>query len=640
MKTKFKVGELAHVFLNGAAPDGATAGEWARVDGNTLLHDRQHPAASFLSDATGPEGKRVAVIMPSWVDNGSRWRQSALVAAVPPTVHAVKLGEWPRGRTRAFYDVDADHGAGTESVQIIFSAYLAAIEADCMASVASEIDPDGAAPLALPHYVAACNDLLVLSWTYPQQKRKARADLRAMLDRWNVSDTGAYDLAAVRAVATRERLAARTAETLPLVRAYFTRRAECRTLADRLRLVDDTCQSSLARAIAVVLRSGIPSADRKVIPVNMLAATAEDRAKVEKVRAWRDAPELIRHAWQKITGRRSHEYLYRGPSFDTENDARTRTLPPAWKARFVEVTEFARRRTERIERKKTIASAVETAAVARQAVDVLAPLLAAGESLNLELPGAVHDTLSACRTVMNSVPEAMQQCQNASEFMHGRGALVRDWERDILAEGWGATRIAEARALLDRVQDFERANRSRLAATEYRAQIAAHSVTAQTMPRVAVGRLELLAREVGSAYRYGTAARLSGTDALAIVEKAREAMETARAMYANVSETAEFLAGGAAPSGGGDWLRINGRRAVTTRNAEVPTKAVRLALAHLDGHAPGAVDCSAEGFMIGPYQLMGRDENGTVIVGCHRFGPESVALIREQIAAQCETEAA
>jgi len=102
----------------------------------------------------------------------------------------------------------------------------------------------------------------------------------------------------------------------------------------------------------------------------------------------------------------------------------------------------------------------------------------------------------------------------------------------------------------------------------------------------------------------------------------------------------EYLNGGDAPRGRGDWLRAKGESTQTTRGVTVKTRdAVRM-LRMLDSLEPIEQDFRDRRLMIGPYQLLSRQSNGTVIVGCHTFSAEAIELYRSQVTEIAEVEAA
>lgn len=600
MKKKFKVAELPHAFFNSLALDGCSAGVGAVVVGETLFHETRAPAAAFLRDAVASDGKRVAIIAPVYPDSAARWSPDVLARAVPPSIATLRVEAWPHGGNpwRAFSEY-------AESAARLVAGYTASVNAACHAAIHSADDTEGEKPVDLAHYVRTINALLTLDWC----DKVTRANLERLWyetrDRWQLSDTGDYSLTIVRAIAQRDRIMELAREALPRVRDYFSRRGKVATLRDRLALTGPVLKSDLESAIARVLRAGVP--DTESLPVNMLQSVARDFAATERAERMRRYPAAMGAMW-----RRALDGNFPGCSTDG--------VPARFLAQIAEARELSARIDARRRHKQCLANlsnALEKAESNYSAFLALSDDSKASDAITICQELRRHTGYTG--TGVSHYAEKVESF--APRYPLLASPRVAFWRNDEAMRA--LTDAAGKRA--DAYQ--ERAKRERLvdAVNAWLEKFNAARASIATTPRaalVALRDLEYHASTWNARQNYG--------DAVAeFRELCAAAIADAMGMRDAVSAIAEWKNGGAAPELG-DWLRINGNRARTTRGVEVPTRAIVAALRWLDSQPEGAAH-PPQPMDIGGYDFAGRDAAGFVRVGCHTFSPDAVADIRAQL---------
>lgn len=630
-KLVYKVGELHHLFFNRALPENARAGSMACYSGGILYHDRAAPAAAFLVDATGPDGKPAAVILP--VNADGRWHKAELRRAVPESVHVIDLpDEWPGDRSgyASAADVRAiAQGHKCTSAAALCAAYTAAVDYRCSQAAHSATDAEGRDPVQVPGFVAAVRALLALRWNDAGAREYARAALQSVLDAWQLAPGGEYDRKTVQAIAQRRFIEGAAARHLPYLREYFSERARAlegktgRARIGTLLNLGEKYGRCLPDAIAAVLRAGLPSAALAGLPVNMAGAFAADQASVARARDYLAAGRLAAAAWRDaIKGR--------APSHAPNVAAHDPKTPRGARESLKAAIEYAGRKRDRDAVRARIednARALAAVADAWPHVRALHDQFTAGAAIDWRQAGVadavrIGERLTLCSNAPFHVKQAAEA--NAAWCKGKNAALV--WS-SILPAPADIERAADQ--LIDDMRAFEKRHENELRADKARAALAGFVEKIENTPRQAAR----LIRGAWSDIATGWAWRDFPEELrAALVAEYQAATDQATARVDQVPAAAEFLAGGDAPDSG-DWLRINGRIARTTRGAEVPTRAIRAAFAFIDAQPAGAADWSGLGFEIGAFQLLRRDESGAVVVGCHRFSAESVDLIRAQLAA-------
>ena len=610
MKTVFKVSELHHAFFNGIALNGAKAGALAVVIGRTLSHNGQVPAASFLSDATATDGRQVAAIFPQYHDNESRWTVRELQSAIPAAqVAEFQVQAWPR------HEPQRGDVALAESVAIIVANQFDAIERDCMASISSVADCEGEKPLRVPRYVATIRDALALVWTDTIARHEASRKLATIRDKWQLSETGEFDLSIVRAIAQRAAVQVQASEALPKLRGYFTERASLSRLQDKIAFCERQNRNTLQRAIASVMRAGVPDGER--FPPNMLAAIHADFAAVARVDRIRQAPRAVRHGWNAYAHARNLWQV----ADQAKRSAADENMPARFRSEFAAIAKFNTALSHRAGHKADISrllTAIVASESARQVVQ--------NTDVESVADADVNAVIIDCGRMRAAMNETMNSANNVAVFAPKHPRLQSEpvaWLHDESARESLATK---AKDIADSLRD--RAKRAARASTvaNFRAELSAIMETAATTPRMARGQTQSM--------RY----RLTGWNAAdnfgdALQELATltdESIATIRTIEETVTPLQEWRNGGDAP-GNGDWLRVNGSRATTNRGVTVSTRAIVAALAWLDSQASQVV--SNAGQKIDGYTLTSRNADGTVRVGCHTFYADSVADIRAQVAA-------
>jgi len=684
-KTVFKVAELAHVYMNGKAPDGARAGEYAGVvhGGRMLAHDRGSesrpplPAAVFLADATAPDGRRAVVIAAAGCPD-ARYSLAELSAAVPSAdVLAVMLPSWPEsdaldaapesvcavGRN-ARYPARDYHRAGAAmaaGVDVLTRVYIASVAPAARRSILSATDTAGdtTAAAVVQRHVSAAAALLSLAWADPAAQERARAALRAVCEHWHIDAAGSSaDIAILRAVAQRDAIAAQARAQAPRLRMYFDARAAVRGPAARLALVETHRADTLGNAIAAVLRAGMAfgSVGLESVPADAAAVIAADCASVGRVRN-------MRAALSTIYGGRPLSWSAAGlPRGLVAESQRRKAQADAITGRAHRVDEAGRDSRDIAAAPSVVARAAAAAAAldalpwqsadAYEVRDALAslpdivtdrehgdhirgPIMHAGSLRRLaDLAGRVRPTMQA----VCGRAEARATRRGTRPLPARMADRIGAW-RAISAPLDDGAIITTLRAAADR---WDRTGRALACAENAKTNIsAAEAHLAAGRPRAA---LEAVGRvsggwETRAAFRVGAANSVVvdafGRDGAAIVAAVRALEAEASAAAGAIDEMAEWRNGGAAPRTGGDHMRLSadGRRVVTSRGAEVATSAVRRALAWLDAQPDGPVSCR---FEIGHYVLTGRDADGCVTVGCHRFGRDAVQYIRDAIASRAD----
>ena len=688
-KTVFKVAELAHVFMNGAAPDGARAGEYAGVvaGGLMLANDRNAhssalppaplPAAAFTPGATAPDGRRVVIIAPAGCPD-ARYTVTELEKAAPATdVLALTLPAWPDSAPEAWQGApehvrnasalrnwETGNAARTGAAMVAGVDVLARVYVDSIApaarrSILSATDTAGesSAAATVERYAKAAASLLALAWFDPAKRENVRAAFLAECSRWHVSpETGAADLSILRAVAQRDAIEANARTNAPRLRSYFEARAMVRNAPARLALVENQRADKLGEAIAAVLRAGLPfgGAGLENVPVNAAALIAADCASVARVRNMRAALSTVYRgrflSW-------SADGLPRGI---VEESRRRKNQEDAINGRRHRVADAKKDRDSLNAAPFVVARAVAAADALRAAVWKTADAYAIRAALEnlpdvpdvkngascqgpIHYAGTLRDLANLAGRVPDFVAAACERAEKAAT-RHGARPLAPGMARRL--EMWraapapleGGAVVVLLRNVADR---WDAIGRAQMRCDETRATLktARENVDAGR-PRAALEHVRRIVDkwETRAAF-FADAPESALFDAFGpygrgIVADVRALESEARAMLETVDDVREWFNGGPAPRGNvGDLMRLSpdGRRVITTRHAEVPAGAVRRALAWLDSQPAGVVSCR---FAIGPYTLTGRDESGAVTVGCHRFSAEAVRLIREAIAAR------
>lgn len=628
MKTKFKVAELPHVFFNDGATDGATAGEHAQVIGRTMLHNRNVPAASFLADAVASNGQTVALVWPSYNETDARWIRSTVAAAVPETKYSrVTLDAWPYkgpSSSRMIRAYEFENGARqTESVRVLFREYLEGIEATGRDSVASECDPDGAQVTNMPRYFAECSNLLALVWKDKKAQTAARRELATMADRWCLDSAGKTDIYMVRAIATRVRLAERIADAMPRLFEYFNASRAADTLAKKMALALGTSYGKLESDIAAVLRAERMPAG---IPKNPAAVVAADRAAVRKIERLQESRNLLARAWRDARANNYSGTLARYNLSELES-GRAHALP--WiKRGWLELSEFIRARHRRVEMK----TAVHEFETACRAYDETTPrFLALQNDPNPDYENFVDHYEQTIERRVSAGRAIVEHAADYSRLPESRPD-TNGWRARTSLE-WKQSEQAIIQVEIDRTRAWRAANRTKINAAEYRAGIAKLASEAINTPRAAVAALQAKLESITRPTYYGESHATKYGDYLETLQnETRAAIADADVLIGRVTALQEFANGGECP-GPGDWLRVKGDNVRTTRNVTVPAKSVRAALRWIDAQPAGACDWRAAGITLGDlYQLIGRDETGTIRVGCHSFTADAVAYIRDALA--------
>jgi hypothetical protein len=601
-RMNYKVSELHHLFFNQALPEGAKAGEMAAYSNGTLWHDKGKPAAAFLIDARGPGDIPAALILPDC--EGARWSSNELMKAAPEGVKAVVLKAWPGERTCWSDNARAICANNRfRSAAGMLQALTAAVDYDCSRAAHSARDAAGNDPVNVPRYVAAARELLSLDWNDAGARESARAALQAVLDVWQLSDAGEYNLKAVQAVSMRKHREKEAAPALVKVRDYFTARAAAAAVKTpagfKARLAAANDARRLGDSIAAVLAADIPAALLAGLPVNLSGAIAADAAWLDRVNARAEDWNAARDMWAG-NGRTYHGRHFTAAGARADYDA---------------ALKYQRAKGRRAD----VRSKLQTAAGCLEHLNELAgllPDLLAGIESGAPDYGRMDvvnrgRAASTCAGIVASYND---------EFCKGKNPA--------LVYPAGLPAAADLDAMAGRIKGelaaYEEREKYNLQASRIRADIARALALATTTPRKALAGMGLV---------YGWQWQNAPEELRATVKAEHDAAAaTLRAACENVSEIEEYENGGAAP-GYGDWLLIKGREAITTRGARVPARAIEKAFLFIDSQPAGAFDCRAAGFKIGDYQLNGRDDNGAVIVGCHTFSAASVEHIRAQLAA-------
>lgn len=612
VKMNYKVSELAHVFLNGAAPEGARAGEYASAGNGVLWHERALPAAAHISDAQAADGRPVVVIMPQGYP--SRWCNTELLRAVPDTRHAVALQRWNPGRA------GLDNGATCCSAAALVEQYSAAIEYDALRSVHSAGDVEGVRPDNLPHYAAAINELLALRWADAIAQERARVAWHALRARWQLSSAGAFDINVLRAIAQQQLIEKNARAALPTLQNYFSQRAGRSKTFERAALLRSGPLEKLQRAIADVLRAGLPAAVLHGLPANMAGTLADDAETSQRINRLHEAPQLLARAWQQaMHGNASLPDYYR-------------ELPERWRVRFDEARAHGNKRRLRNQDKQFLHSMNSSAAVLNNEWPLLLAYCeqhAAG-TFNFENADACND-FKMIRNNLNAAVVDMStgKLQRVREITHGHAELLRTPAIEWADNETRAARKVPVDELSNAIAAHENAREWAGKIANMREQLDAAACLIASTPRAAYRALQdLQSNADGWGWRY-----CPEQERRELLDRARVLMNQARLQQESISELAEWEAGGLPPrSAPGDWLLINGSRARTTRGAEVSTRAVRLAFAVLDAETETAVCFRERQLMIGAFQLTQRSADGTVHIGCHAFTAAAVEHARQQLA--------
>ena len=617
VRMNYKVGELPHVFFNRAAPEGARAGEHASVGNGVLWHERGRPAAAFISDARAADGRPAVVIMPSL--HGGRWGPygaNGLQAAVPDTVQHVQLERWP-----APLCADGLRGAATCcSVAALFAQYCDAIENDAARSVHSAGDVQGIRPDNLPQYAAAINALLALQWSDAIAQERARVAWEALRARWQLGRAGNFDIETVRAIAQQQLIEKRARDALPTLRDYFLQRENRSKAFLRAALLREKNEKDLTRAIADVLRAGLPAAMLHGLPANMAGTLADDAQTTARINRLHAAPRALSRAWQQAM--RGH--------IDLPGDYRE--LPERWRVRFDEARDYANRKRARDGAREYLQRMADSAGV----INAQWPQLL--EYCEQHAAGVFDlENVEACerfkvlRNEINAAAADMstQKIERARQLTRARAA----WLQSSAPHWADAETRAAAKA---RVDVLTAAIGERETARAWQGKLAdVHALLDDAQgriietPRAALSELVRL-RGIVEGWGWNGCPEAMRRETQGRISVLRD---NAMAQIDIVGELDEWKAGGQPPaSASGDWLLISGARARTTRGVEVPTRAVRLAFAALDAETETAVSFRERNLMIGSYQLTRRDDDGTVHIGCHAFSAAAVEHARQQLA--------
>ncbi len=656
-KTVYRVAELPHVFANitrdnATAADGFRAGELAKVAGAVLYHGRA-AAMARVTDATAPDGTPVYMIAPQYQDADARWSPHTLRAAVPEQEkpgRVVVLEQWPHamapGRYVAFFG--PSNGAGLESAAYVFERYLASFEAAGMRSVRSEIDPEGENPCEwLRHYSAALRDVLALKWADPIAQHDARKAWAAMRDRWGASADGGTDLAVVRAIATREHLSRKAAASVGTLRDYFTVRATVRTVRDRAAMLDRFPERELSAAVAAVLRAGVPADCAALFGANPAATIVEDRQRAARLDRWQNAQNRLAEGGR--IARQQTAAFWRGAitwrevrRYNDETGRQLGAVTPSQKAAAAELSRVVNQTADRAaarhfaaEAARLVAFAGERNAAALAALDALAAYSDPcddDESVPVaEWWGAVHEAVDTAREARDILPRVKNPRQRAT-----LAAFTGSWPLDYQpGRGPASSPLFEKfRAAETNKANWCNRNAEKMEAAGIRKDWTDILERAERMPRLALRQLEAGGRWNFCRPNYWSYYGPVKDDALRDALRAEFATvrESVRAKIDAISAADEFRAGGD-PPGAGDWCRVKGGRVTTTRSAQVTVRDVCRAFRLLDALPAGPAELADRRFMLGPYQLLRRTDNGTVVVGCHYFSAEAVAMLRADLAA-------
>jgi hypothetical protein len=626
MKMNYKVSELHHLFFNKALPENAAAGEYARYAGGTLYHNFADlkPAAAFLSDAVANDGRPAAVILPGYDDR--RWDNNELLRAVPAAVHAIKFDSWPAVPSRYLAsqnDCNILTSAGTPAARYLSAeqsarCFTAAIRKDCAKAAHSARDAAGEKPVNVPDYVRAINALLDLNWNDKAARENVRSEFAAALDYYQIAADGDYQLPVIQAIAQRDYIARDAVAALEKVKRYFTENKTletARTPAEKRKAAAAAAGASgnpLDSALADLARAALPAAMLAGLPANIAGSMANERARAARLHAIVQGPQVIAAYWS-------------GAQYGRDND-HFHLLPDRMKARIKQARDYH-------ENKRRRSYALAAIHDGKRAIELVTAGAAEYQALRESLPtltpaAAIERWTAALAPHQFKVLE--REIEKAALVTGGHDAALV-WPLEQSPQYWneyGDSLNADINAI-------KKANGDKIKADKIRGEIAAALAMADTTPRAAMSFFN------NAWYDAGAMANVELRAAL--LAEVRAAGDALNAAAENVPELVEYENGGKQPSGRGNWLLIKGREAVTNAGARVPARALRAAFDYLDQQPAGAFDCRGSGFKIGSFELCGRDSDGWVVVGCHRFSPEAVNHARcqmERAAAAAAAEAA
>lgn len=626
VRMNYKVGELPHVFFNNAAPEGARAGEHARVQDGVLWHEQGVPAAAFLRDATAQDGRRVAAVLPLF----GRWASSVLLAAVPEQHARLQLKRWPAIPTyhQPAGACELKRADRCSSAAHLVAAYMAAIERDALASVHSADDTAGENPQYLRAYVEDINALLALRWSDAVAQERARVAFNALRARWQLASNGEHELAVVRAVAQQAVIERNARNALPVLQSFFQQRAARSSARERAQLIADSSPQQLRRAIADVLRAGLPPVMLAGLPANMAGTLTDDELLARNFIRVKRAPAALSKVWAEAVRTESPGSLRMLP-----NDYRE--MPARWRERFEHVRDFAARKTERAQHRAICAEAARAAAAILPLHAQAVAYAEAHEAGTLAVDDAeLRAQLKICASLYQNAADVLGggRGARARTITNGRAPWLRTAAVLWLDRDYREGELKALAPAYEAVRAHERMLEQRDKLQEKRDELAELLRRIESTPRAAQREL-LQLRNVLHGWGWQGVRDTLPADADELFEQVQDALQRADARMADVSVLEEWKNGGLPPSSAsGDWLLVGAKRARTTRGAEVPTRAVRYAFAVLDAEPELVVDFRNRQLMIGSFQLLERRACGGVQIGCHFFSADAVQHAREQLA--------
>jgi hypothetical protein len=624
VKMNYKVSEFHHLFFNKALPENAAAGEHAFYRDGVLYHDRAGvAAAAFLKDARGANGEDVAVLMPDY--HGGRWLVQALFIAIPEGVPCVKLAFWPASASGFASAIERDNLLAKDGDFLrcqtaagISRVYIEALKKACSRAAHSALDAAGNPPVCSIHCVQAVRDMLALDWNDKGQREAIRAELESVIDYYQLGSDGAYDKKIVAAIAQRDYIAKDAAAALVEVRKAFDeieKHKNDKTPAGKKRYLAAMAGNNgrLSNSLAAIARAGLPAAMLAGLPDNIAGFLIEGEKKYARASAILQAPIDLRNVWIGGHSRNSEAAL----------------LPARWKARYAEAQAHLRRQGIRAHSLEVIRCGLKAVENLREAAEKTADTLAniaAGTLGDFELVEA-DKALPTAHYVRDYWPAEIEQAANICNFKDKRLMVPVEIDTAELAR-----RVDEIHGLANEARNRSKWVDQKTVLVDNVESLRTRSIT---RPRDAAAALAFFMRDTVNGYSWRNAPQWLKDEAETITDALHVEIEK---RADEISALQEFENGGQSPDTG-DWLRINGREAVSTRGAVVPVRALRAAFAFIDNQPEGAFDCRAANFNIGAYQLRGRDDLGRVIVGCHTFSAAAVQYAREKMQQAAEAAA-
>jgi hypothetical protein len=450
--------------------------------------------------------------------------------------------------------------------------YLRSLEGLLARTAASARDDNGDAYIGdtYKQQLRALNTLLSLTWHDPMAQQRARTKLEEHRREWFVSPEGVIDTRVARAIAQRKHISSDGAKGFSVLSRIA---AEWKDKNDKQRVaLSLSLQYEFEDALAKAARYGFREIDKSL------------RTMCEEFGSYVARGEKRRARWKAYAAlRRVENFEHTGLS-----DADLALLPRGAAERHRIATDLRLRLDRRANIKRRLQNAIDTVARARNdaarfpAIIKRVATMSADELNDVEYPTRRYEAHSA----MDTVGSIMKNRPFDDGLLDTLLALD-----DELRNAIGARRAA-----LREQSDAERK-------AERRAWVIENM---RLKPRAA---LKVIRDEGFDELRVGCEAQCEV-----------------------VTDFQEWCNGGAKPILG-DWLRRVGNRAVTSRNAEVPLRAAKAALAYVDAQPDGPFSAD---FGIGAFTLTGRNNEGVVIVGCHQFSPAAIEAFREQIADTCE----